>query len=286
MTARIGLIGYPVRHSISPIFQQAALDALGIDARYEAWETPPEALAQRITALRAADVLGANVTVPHKEAALAHVDRIDALARRAGALNTIYREGDALAATNTDIAGFRRALREVGGFDAAGTRALVLGAGGAARAIVIALEMEGATSIAIANRTEERARRLIADLRSDAGPDLFFLSWQEAVSREVLASVDLLVHCTTLGLSGSPQAEASPVAAAALHAGLFVADVVANPRETPLLRAARAAGARTLDGLPMLVYQGAEAFTLWTGQPAPVAVMLAAAEAAMEQRAG
>jgi shikimate dehydrogenase len=286
LTRRIGLIGYPVRHSISPIFQQAALDALGIDARYEAWETPPTLLQERFTTLHAADILGANVTVPHKEAALAYVDRIDPLARRAGAINTIYRAGNVLAATNTDIAGFRRALREAGGFAAAGARALVLGAGGAARAVVLALEMEGAASIAVANRTEERARRLVADLRSDAGPDLFPLPWEEAVSREMLAGIDLLVHCTTLGLAGSPQAGASPVAAAALHAGLFVADVVANPRETPLLRAARAAGARTLDGLPMLVYQGAEAFALWTGQPAPVAVMLAAAEAAMERHAG
>lgn len=283
MSARAGLIGHPVGHSISPLFQQAGFDALGLDARYEAWDTPPEALPARVAMLREEGYLGANVTVPHKEAVLALIDEPDHIVRRVGALNTIFRRGAVLHASNTDVGGFRQALQSAG-FAVAGMRAVVLGAGGAARAIVLALELDGALSVTIANRSPERARRLGGELRSDAGPDLVALPWDEALSAQHLAAVDLLINCTTLGLAGSVGAARSPVAAAALHAGLFVADIVANPRQTPLLREAQRAGARTLGGLPMLVYGGAEAFSLWTGQPAPIEVMLRAAEAAMAAR--
>ena len=285
MTARAGLIGHPVGHSISPIFQQAGFDALGLDALYEAWDTPPEALPARVAMLREDGYLGANVTVPHKEAVLALVDEPDHLVRRVGALNTIYRRDGVLHASNTDVGGFRRALQSAG-FDATGARAVVLGAGGAARAIVLALELDGALSVAIANRSPQRAQRLAADLRSDAGPDMIAVPWEEAVSAPHLAATDLLVNCTTLGLAGSAGATISPVAAQALHAALFVADIVANPLQTPLLRAAQQAGARTLGGLPMLVYGGAEAFSLWTERAAPIEVMLRAAEAAMAAREG
>jgi len=157
----------------------------------------------------------------------------------------------------------------------------VLGAGGAARAVILALEQEGAAAVAVANRHAERAERLVRELRTDAAPDLVTLSWQEATGAAALRGADLLVHCTTLGMAGSAGAGVSPVAADALHERLFVCDIVANPLQTPLLLAARAAGARGLGGLPMLVYQGAAAFTLWTGAGAPVDVMLAAAERAM-----
>ncbi|HZQ36901.1 MAG TPA: shikimate dehydrogenase [Dehalococcoidia bacterium] len=279
--ALLGLIGDPVGHSISPVFQQAALDALGIPARYERWQTPAAELPARIAALRHEPYLGANVTVPHKEAVLALLDEVEHLARRAGAVNTIRREGDRLFGANTDIAGFRRALSEAGGFEAGGKRAIVLGAGGAARAVILALEQEGAAAVAVANRHAERAERLVRELRTDAAPDLVTLSWQEATGAAALRGADLLVHCTTLGMAGSAGAGVSPVAADALHERLFVCDIVANPLQTPLLLAARAAGARGLGGLPMLVYQGAAAFTLWTGAGAPVDVMLAAAERAM-----
>ncbi|HLZ71279.1 MAG TPA: shikimate dehydrogenase [Dehalococcoidia bacterium] len=279
--ALIGLIGDPVGHSISPVFQQAALDALGIAARYERWQTPAADLPARIALLRHEPYLGANVTVPHKEAVLALLDEVDHLARRAGAVNTIRREGDRLLGFNTDVAGFRRALREAGGFDAGGKRVIVLGAGGAARALILALAQEGAATVAVANRHAERAERLVRELRSDAAPDLVTLPWAEATNAAALRGANLLLHCTTLGMAGSDGADVSPVAAEALHARLFVCDIVANPLETPLLAAARAKGARTLGGLPMLVYQGAAAFTLWTGTAAPADVMLAAAERAM-----
>lgn len=281
----LGLIGHPVGHSISPAFQQAALDALAIDARYARWDTPPEALAARVEALRRPPFLGANVTVPHKEAVIALLDDVDDLARRTGAVNTIVRDGERLSGSNTDIAGFRRALRAAGGFSVAGKRAVVLGAGGAARAVVLALELEDAASVAVANRHAERAVRLVRDLGAVGGHRLVALPWDAATSRDRLREADLLVNCTTLGLAGGAVTTASPVAAAALHSGLFVCDIVANPPVTPLLAAATAAGSACLGGLPMLVYQGAASFQRWTGREAPVAVMLSAAEAAMAKLA-
>ncbi|HZU76874.1 MAG TPA: shikimate dehydrogenase [Dehalococcoidia bacterium] len=281
MTRIAGLIGHPVGHSISPQFQQAAFDALGIDARYERWDTPPEGLAPRVAALRHEPYLGANVTVPHKEAVLPLLDAVEPLAHRAGAVNTIVREDGRLRGYNTDVAGFRRALAERGSFSAAAKRALVLGAGGAARAVVLALELEAARSVTVANRRHERALRLVEELRSRSGPPLTALPWEAAQQPEMLRSVELLVHCTTIGMAGSAAARELPVRPEALAPHVFVCDVVANPRRTPLLLAAEAAGCRTLGGLPMLVYQGAASFELWTGRAAPVAVMLAAADEAM-----
>jgi shikimate dehydrogenase len=277
-----GLIGFPVEHSISPVFQQAAFDALGIDARYERWSTTTEALRERVAGLRHPEFFGANVTVPHKQAVLPLLDDVDSLAHRAGAVNTIVRRDARLFGSNTDVEGFRRALRERGPFEASGKRAVVLGAGGAARAVVLALELEGAVSIAVANRHPERAQRLVAGLRSDAGPELISLPWEDAVSPVVLRTASLLVNCTTLGLAGTSTAKESPVSAVALSPRLFVCDIVANPPLTPLLVAAREAGAPYLGGLAMLVYQGAASFELWTGAAAPIDVMMQAAEAAMQ----
>lgn len=276
-----GVIGFPVGHSISPVFQQAALDHVGFAARYERWETPPERLAERIAALRGEQYLGANVTIPHKEQACLHVDEVEPLARRARAINTIYRDGGRLLGLNTDVTGFRRALRAAAGQSASGKRAVILGAGGAARAVVLALEEEGALSVAVANRHHARAERLVDDLRTSAGPNLVALQWDEATSPRLLAGVDLLVNCTAMGMSGSPTAGLSPLKADALHAGLFIFDIVANPLVTPLMTEARRAGAACLGGLTMLVYQGAAAFEQWTGEAAPIAVMMRAAETAM-----
>ncbi len=281
-----GLIGQPVAHSISPLFQQAAFDALGIDARYERWETAAEALPVRVGALRAPGFLGANVTVPHKESVQPMLDEADETAYRAGAINTIVNRDGRLLGYNTDVAGFRRALREVGGFDAAGKRAVVLGSGGAARAVVLALEQEGAATVCVANRHADRAVRLVDDLRSDGGPTLVALEWQQAVSADILRSANLLINCTSIGLAGTARVNASPIVGPVLDEHLFVCDLVANPLLTPLLRQARDAGARGLGGLAMLVYQGADSFERWTGQAAPLAIMMRAAESAMGAAAG
>ena len=276
---RCGIIGKPVGHSISPIFQNAAFRALGIEARYEAWETEPEGLAAIVATLRAGDALGANVTVPYKEAAPPLLDRLSEDAALVAAVNTILRADDGtLVGHNTDIAGFQRALAEELGGEPVG-RAAVVGAGGAARAVVLALARLGATEIAVANRTIGRAIRLCDDLAEATGVPLMPLPLEDAPRAARAARV--IVNTTSVGMAGGAGEGRTPITAGAFHAGQLVCDVVANPLETPLMRDAAAAGARTLGGLRMLVYQGAAAFTLWTGREAPLDVMLEAARGAM-----
>ncbi len=279
-----GLIGDPVAHSVSPAFQQAAFDALGIAARYEAWQTPAAALPARVAALRAPGVLGANVTVPHKQAVMPLLDDLDPAARRAGAVNTIVSRDGRLIGFNTDIAGFITALREDGGLDPAGMTAAVLGAGGAGRAVVVALLDAGAARILVLNRTVDRAEALVRDLTDGSGRLAAGALPSRADQAAPLRAAGLLVHCTSIGMRHSRDEGALPIPAEAIPPDAFVADIVANPLVTPLLRAARERGCRTLGGLPMLVRQGAASFELWTGQPAPVDVMAAAATRAMMGR--
>jgi shikimate dehydrogenase len=271
------LIGHPVGHSISPVFQQAAFDALGLPIRYERWDTPPAELAATIENLRWGDRLGANVTVPHKEAVLAYLDVLSEEAQQTGAVNTIVRRDGRLEGHNTDIAGFEAALREDGGFDPRDARALVLGAGGAARAVIWALLQGGATRVSLWNRTPERADALAGAL----DPTRRRLRVVDDGVGEAAADATLIVNCTTLGMAGGPGAARSPLLEAEIPSGALVFDIVANPLETPLLAAARARGCRTLGGLAMLVRQGATGFELWTGRPAPLAVMFDAARRAM-----
>ena len=276
---RCGIIGKPVGHSISPIFQNAAFRALGIDARYEAWETEPEGLAAIVASLRESDALGANVTVPYKEAVAPLLDRLSEEVSLVGAVNTIVRADDGtLVGHNTDIAGFQRALLE----ELAGApvgRAAVIGAGGAARAVVLALARLGAREIAVSNRTIERAISLCDDLAEASGVPLMPLPPEGA--RRAARAARVIVNTTSMGMAGGDGEGQSPIATGSFHAGQLACDVVANPLETPFMQDAAAAGARTMGGLRMLVYQGAAAFTLWTGRDAPLDVMLEAARRAM-----
>jgi shikimate dehydrogenase len=272
-TYRLGVIGDPVAHSLSPALHQPALDLLGIPATYERWHTPAAEVPSRVESLRAPDVLGANVTVPHKLAVMALVDEVSSAAQRAGAVNTIVNRSGQLYGDNTDIYGFQTALsaaledRPVG-------IAVILGAGGAARAAVLALEAMGAGRICVVNRNQERAARLQADLAPApvevAVPDADWL-------RDHLLQADVLVNATSLGW----QPGETPLDGNWLDL-LPESSVVFDMtyRETDLLRAASERGLRAADGLAMLVHQGARAFTLFTGQPAPVEVMLDAARAA------
>ncbi len=280
---RAGVIGYPLGHSISPAVFQAAFDTSGIDAAYEAWETAPDLLQGRLDALRGDDMLGANVTIPHKEAVVPLLDRLDGPAERIGAVNTIVNEGGQLAGYNTDAAGFARALREDAAFEAKGTRVAVIGAGGAARAVAFALIETGAATILIAGRSPRRADKLVADLRglTGIGITLTWTHWGDGTFLTVLPASDLLVNCTPVGTHGSDTEGESPVDAAVLPAAGTVFDLVYNPLETPLLRAAKERGAKPASGLGMLVYQAAESFRLWTGQEAPVERMLEAARQAL-----
>lgn len=298
---RIGLIGYPLGHSRSPAMQQAALDALGIPARYELWETPPERLAARVAALRAAEMLGAemlgaNVTIPHKTAVLPLLDAVTDMARRhAGAVNTIVceRMGDqvSLRGHNTDLPALLRVLDAHDAW-AGPRRVLVLGAGGAARAVLGAALLRGAEPW-VAARQVAAARSALdalwARIHADdpAAPSPPPEDWRAhaldladaAGLARALAGTGILVNATPVGTQDPRTSPLAPELLRHLPPGAFVLDLVYNPPETALVRAARAAGLAASGGLDVLLYQGALAFTLWTGRAAPLAAMRAALEA-------
>jgi shikimate dehydrogenase len=277
----LGVIGVPLQKSLSPMFQQAALDHLRLNIAYEAWPTPPEGLQTRITTLRSPTVLGANVTIPHKEAVMPMLDEVDELAAGVGAVNTIVNREARLFGYNTDVSGLRRALREDGGFEPAGRRAVIAGAGGAARAAVAGLLEAGAAAVTIINRTLSRANRLVEDLRPQArNSELRALPEMYASWAAVMSSADLLLNCTSAGSAGFDSE--SPVPFDLIRSGMLVCDLIYDPAETALMAAARKRGATVLGGLPMLVYQGAASFELWTGQEAPIDVMFEAARSAVQ----
>ena len=267
---RLGIIGDPVSHSISPAMQQPAFDALGIPATYELWHTVAADLPARIASLRDPEVLGASVTVPHKLAVMEHLDEISTLARRVGAVNTVINRDGRLFGDNTDAHGFAVSLEEVCP-DAKQRSALILGAGGAARAVVLALESLGVTQITLANRGSARAEALARDLAPTA---LHLIGMDEARLADALPNVSVLINATSLGWHPG-EAPISLDLLSLLPSDAVVADL--TYRDTDLLKAARGRDLGTLDGLAMLVYQGARAFQLWTGREAPVTVMMDAA---------
>lgn len=278
MSRCVGILGYPLGYSLSPAIQQAAFDHLGIDARYEAWAVPPERLGEKVESLRAPDVLGANVTVPHKEAVIPLLDSLDAWSRTVGAVNTIVNRGGTLRGYNTDSDGFVRGLRDAS-FKASGARALLLGAGGAARGVALALVKLGVASVSIANRTLQRAERLAKELQGRV-LQVKALPLEGGVLRQTALESDLIVNCTTLGMRHTPEEGVAVLTAESIAATAVAYDLVYNPLETPFLREAKKAGARTVNGLTMLVHQGAASFALWMGREAPVEVMMAAARRA------
>jgi len=282
---KAGVIGYPLKHSISPQFQQPAFDALGLDVSYRAYETPPADLPAFVASLRAPEWLGCNVTIPHKQAVFSLMDEVTDEARLIGAVNTIIREPDGrLAGHNTDAEGFLRALTNDAGFDPAGAAVVLLGAGGAAPAVAVALLRAGAAHIWIANRTVERARALADALGRHFGSQrLAALPLAADALRSALAGASLLVNSTSVGMAHGPAPAATPVPPDLLGPHLLVYDLVYNPAQTPLLAAAMQAGARTQPGLPMLIYQGAASFERWTGRPAPIDIMLQAGRQALGQ---
>jgi shikimate dehydrogenase len=256
---RLGVCGWPVAHSRSPAMHNAALRALGLDDwRYQRLPIPPADFAATVRALEAAGFRGVNVTIPHKEAALALADEATATARAVGAANTLTLESGSIHADNTDVDGLLRAIRARR--DPSGSRALVLGAGGAGRAAVHALLTAGAADVQVWNRTPGRAERLAAEMgaRAVREPDPF----------------DLVVQCTSVGLHGADDPfKRLPVDADAFRVGTCVVDMVYSAGGTAFLAAARAAGADVVDGLEILVGQGAASLERWTGRPAPIDVM-------------
>jgi shikimate dehydrogenase len=280
---RTGLIGHPVAHSLSPAMQQAAFDELGLRARYDLWDTTHADLAARVASLRAPGMLGANVTIPHKAAVVPLMDDLDITVRTlTGVVNTITRDASGrLIGHNTDMPALLRVLDEHGTAPS-GCHALVLGAGGAAEAVVAGLWQRGC-GITLATRHASRGVALLDRLRTrvggtKAGPAHL---WEHAVLAlgdetsllGALARSDVLINATPVGTRDSASSPLSAEQLAALPAHAFVFDLIYTPPETRLLRLARARGLAGCGGLDMLLYQGAAAFTLWTGLPAPLDVM-------------
>lgn len=255
-----GVLGWPVRHSRSPALHEAGYRALGLtDWRYQLLPVPPELFDETVRALPGTGFVGANVTIPHKQAALALADEATERARAIGAANTLTFADGRIQADNTDAPGFLEALP----FDPAGRRALVLGAGGTARAAVWALRDAGAADVMVWNRTHERAQRLCAELGG------------RVVERAEPA--DLLVHTTSVGLRGDDPFKQLPIRVDALNGYPCLVDFVYGAAPTALVTAARATGAEVVDGLELLVRQGALSFRQWTGRSAPLAILRAAA---------
>lgn len=270
------LIGHPLGHSLSPAFQNAAFRAAGIDAHYALADVPPQDLAATVASLRAANMLGANVTVPYKQDVIPFLDSLSDDARALGAVNTIVNRAGRLHGLNTDVPGFAADLREHG-IDVREKCVVMLGAGGAARGVAAALVGMGVTRLVIANRTVARAAAIAAHYPGIAEPTD---PGGEGI-RERLAGAAALVNATSVGLHGGDM----PIdgdALALLPQSATVYDLIYRP--TGLLRAAASRGLRAVDGLGMLIHQGALAWEAWTGQPAPLDAMREAAHAARSAR--
>jgi shikimate dehydrogenase len=266
----VGVFGYPVAENPTIVMQEAAFEALGLNWRYLNIEVYPHDLAVAIQGLRAFNMQGINLTIPHKVEVLKYLDEISPDARLMGAVNTVRREGDRLIGENTDGKGFLRSLQTDASVTPAGKNFTVLGAGGAARAITVEVALAGAAHITVINRTAERGQTLVSLLNNSTPAAADYLPWTGAVA--VPGNTDVLINATSIGLfpdvSDRPDIDYGTVAA-----NMVVCDVIPNPPYTPFLATAQSRGAKTLDGLGMLVYQGAIAFKMWTGQEASVEVM-------------
>lgn len=274
---RVALIGWPLDHSVSPAMHNAAFRVLGLPWSYTLRPTPAKDVATALAELTAQGFRGINITVPHKQAVLCHLDEVSEAARTIGAVNTILVQNGRLLGHNTDSDGFLRSLLEAG-CEPHGRRALILGAGGAARAVVYALGRNGCR-VTVYSRTSERGRQLALDMR-DAGISVSVIS---SLTEVCLSNLDLLINATPVGMwpnvNASPWPDTMPI-----PSSWTVVDLVYNPEETRLLARAAIAGASTIGGLGMLVHQGAMAFELWTGESPPINTMLAAARAALKQK--
>ena len=278
MTKRVVLIGHPVAHSLSGAMQQAAFDARGIDARYDLWDRATMEFPDAIEEIRSDDFLGANVTIPHKERVVPLLDRLTEEAQATGAVNTLTREGRRLVGHNTDVPGFAAALDRLVGRSKMPRHAVVLGAGGGARAVVYGLIRVGFQRIVVFNRHLHRAEGLVKHFaKSAAHMDLRAMPWHESIIESELAKAKVLINATSIGLNG----DATPVPGEILGHDLRVLDLIYS--RTRLLRDAEAAGCTAHDGETMLLHQGAAAFTLWTGQAAPLDVMSDALASARAQ---
>lgn len=265
-----GVFGYPVDENPTVVMIEAGFEALNLPWRYLNLKVPPKDLAAAVGGLRAMSFRGINLTIPHKCEVIQYLDEVADDARIMGAVNTVYVQDGRLIGANTDGKGFLRALNDDAKLNPAGKRIVILGAGGAARAIAVELALAGAAGIVIVNRSEARGQKLVELLRAHTPVKASYQAWTDQLA--VPAATDVLVNATSIGLY--PDVGDMPsLDYATITPGMVVCDVIPNPPQTRFLDAAKARGAITLDGLGMLVYQGAIAFKLWTGEVAPVEVM-------------
>lgn len=271
VTRILGVLGDPIGHTSSPAMHNAAIAAMGLDYAYVAFHVRPDALGSAIEGMRALQIAGLNVTVPHKQGVMAHLDEVSDEAVAIGAVNTVVNRQGRLVGYNTDAFGILESLKRDGGLEKLPAQVALLGAGGAARAILYALlEREEVEQILLLNRTRSKAESLAGDLDRNGRVCV------GEMDSSAVAEVDLLINSTSVGMY--PHEEGSPLAdPSVLHANMLVADIVYKPLKTRLMKQAEAAGARAINGLGMLAWQGARSFELWTGSAPPVDVMMAAA---------
>ena len=272
---RAGIIGWPLRHTLSPVMQQAAFDQCGIKAEFVKLPTRSSDLAEVVAQVRGDGWLGACVTIPHKEQVLHMVDQTSRTASSVGAVNFIVNDAGRLIGHNTDSEGFLRGLWEQVGVTPSGMKVLMVGAGGAARAITFALKQALAAELTIANRTMDKAKE-ISRLFGTRNFITKAIGISQDELREEAQKADLIVNASSIGMANGPAPHESPIPPDAVPSSAICYDIVYTPVETPFLNQCEAAGAKSANGLPMLVHQGALGFELLTGTPSPIDVMNAA----------
>jgi shikimate dehydrogenase len=276
-----GVIGDPIEHSLSPIIHNAAFQALDLDYVYLAFKVKPACVADAVNGIRALNIRGLNVTMPHKKSVMANLDRIDLSAQIIDSVNTILNKDNLLFGFNTDGAGAVRALKE-NGIALKGRKVVLLGAGGAARAIAYAVAKE-ADELAVLNRTVKDAQALARLVEKAANKRIVVASIEPEDIDANLQDSDILINATSVGMK--PRVDETPVPIELLRSNLAVMDIVYNPLETKLAKDAKALGAKVVSGVEMLIYQGAASFEIWTGKSAPVEVMRKAALTHLEKKA-
>lgn len=282
-TRLCAVVGNPVRHSLSPAVHNAAFRHLGLNFAYLAFEVAD--IEAALSGVRALGIVGLSITIPHKTSVIRHLDEVDPAARRTGSVNTVVNRKGRLFGTSSDGAGMLRALAEAG-VDPRGRRALILGAGGAARAVGFALALEGGVETLTVTDLDSRlaeAKKLSEEIAASSRARATSGSLEDrSTLAELTRSCDLLLNCTPVGMR--PNRDSSPVPAHLLRADMVVFDAVYTPRRTRLLMDAEKAGAKVVEGLGMFVHQAAVQFELWTGKPAPVEVMREVAATALAER--
>lgn len=254
------VIGHPIEHSMSPIMHNAAIQDLGLDYLYIGFDIPPNRLKEAIKGLKTLNIRGINVTLPYKEKVMKFVDKVDQTAQNIGAINTIKNENGLLIGRNTDAEGANKALLDAR-CKIIGKNVVLIGAGGAAKAISYSLASD-INKITIINRSEDRARKLVNELKNKRDINIESKKYNEIILKEEISNADILINATPIGMF--PMMDISPVSKKILHKDLFVFDLIYNPLETQLIKDSKEIGCQTLSGLDMLVNQGALAFEWWT----------------------